>query len=223
MSPSASALVAKNSGGMTSGVVARMTLPARRICSAKKLSDSIRLPSAICTGGWSGRKSRTRCRKRWLFRLARKVPRRAVRRSDAAIKSVTVAELAALNRRDARLVNRNNGKVGGNRRGKIQGRFCAQVISHPFQALEKIKLPHPYNADERQREDGHENRRVLKGLQLHRAELNKKTRATQGCSGHKLTTNRKRNKIRSEVKICRKWARRELSRHYPRKPSDLKK
>ncbi len=35
------------SGGVILGVKAVMTLPALRICSAKKSSDSIRLPSAI--------------------------------------------------------------------------------------------------------------------------------------------------------------------------------
>jgi hypothetical protein len=52
-------------------------------------------------------------------------------------------------------------------------------------------LSQPDNTDERQSEDGHQNRRALEGFQLHRAELNKKTRATQGCSGRKPTTSRK--------------------------------
>ena len=157
-----------------------MTLPARRICSAKKSSDSMRLPSAI----WTGRHDRgavrqTARQRRWFLRLARKVLRRAGHKLDAASKArsgsqVQAVHFAGVDGGDAGIFHRNEGEIGRGRRGKMQGRPRAQVVGDPLQPVKKIEVQQPHAANQHENENGQNDRRTFERFEFHRIGLNEK-------------------------------------------------
>ena len=84
------------------------------------------------------------------------------------------ADAAVFHGGDAGFLDGDEGEVGGGGRGKMQRGPRAQVISHPFQPLEKIQPRQPQAADERKDGEGQKNRRAFDGLEFHHAGLNKK-------------------------------------------------
>ena len=85
-----------------------------------------------------------------------------------------IAELAAFDGGDAGFLDGDEGEVGGGRRGKMQSRPRAQIVGHALQPLEKIQPQEPDAANEREDENGQNDRRAFEWFELHRAELNKK-------------------------------------------------
>jgi hypothetical protein len=96
----------------------------------------------------------------------------------------------------ALLVDEDEAQVGRHGRRKPGGGADAHVVSHVLQALEEIKLPlrlsglglrpllqQPPRADKRNHTEGNQTGNESDGLQFHALEANRKTRATQGCSG----------------------------------------
>jgi len=49
----------------------------------------------------------------------------------------------------------------------MQRGFCAQIVSHPLQPLEKIQPRQPQATNEREDGKGQNDRRALEGLELH--------------------------------------------------------
>jgi len=99
------------------------------------------------------------------------------------VKAEPVAEPAVRNGADALLVDEDKAQVGGDRGGKAQRAAHAHIVGQVLESLEEIQVEDSGEAHQQddagndQRGDG------LEGFDLHRRELNKKTRATQGCSG----------------------------------------
>jgi hypothetical protein len=56
----------------------------------------------------------------------------------------------------------------------MQSRPGAQVASHALQPFEKIKLQEPDTANEREDQNGQNNRGAFERFELHHAQLNKK-------------------------------------------------
>ncbi len=84
---------------------------------------------------------------------------------------------------NAALVNENEPQVGGHAWGEIERLPGPHVVSHTFQALDEIQAQQPHPADDRDHAQRNQHRDAFDRLELHSAELNKKTRATQGCPG----------------------------------------
>ena len=85
-----------------------------------------------------------------------------------------VAELAVFDGGDAGFSHRDEGEVGGGGRGKMQSRPRAQVVGHALQPLKKIKPQEPDAANEREDQNGQNDRGAFERFELHRAQLNKK-------------------------------------------------
>ena len=81
------------------------------------------------------------------------------------------------------LVNEDKTEVRGGRSREMKRSPGAQIEGHQFEAFEKIGLPNPQEADEDDDAERDQTGCALERLQLHAEEENKKTRATQGCSG----------------------------------------
>jgi len=75
---------------------------------------------------------------------------------------------------DAGFFHRDKREIGRNRRGKMQRSPGADVVSHAFQALEKIQTQEPEAADKREDENGQNDRRAFERFEFHRIGLNKK-------------------------------------------------
>ena len=85
-----------------------------------------------------------------------------------------VAEFAVFNGGDAGFFHRDEGEVGGGRRGEMQGRPLPQVVGHALQPLKKIKPQEPDAANEHENGNGQNDRRAFERFEFHRAQLNKK-------------------------------------------------
>ena len=174
MSPGARALVSKQIRRHQVANTARRKLPARRICSAKYSSDSIKLPSAICTGGWSDAIHRTaRRRQRFLHPVGQFLDEPAIDLTRP-VEAVAISELAALDGGDTGFLHRDEDEVGGDRRGKMQSRPRAQVVCYALHPFKKIKSQEPDATNEHENENGQNDRRAFERFELHRAQLNKK-------------------------------------------------
>ena len=75
---------------------------------------------------------------------------------------------------DAGIVHRNEGEIGGHRRGRILGGTDAQVIGNAFEPFGKTGIPKAEADDEREDENGQNYRRAFEPLDFHTVELNKK-------------------------------------------------
>ncbi len=131
----------------------RITLVARRICSAKII---VRF-NQTAVGHLHGRMVGTQ----FLEQNVERDGLRALRRKfldEPAIdlarpgKSEMKADASVLHGGDAGILDGDEGEVGGDRRGEMERGFCAQVIGHALQPLEEIQPQQPQAANER--EDG---------------------------------------------------------------------
>ena len=85
-----------------------------------------------------------------------------------------ITELAALDGGDTGFLDGNKSEVGGGRGGKMQSRPRAQVVGHALQPFEEIQTQEPDATNERQDQNGQNDRRAFERFELHRVQLNKK-------------------------------------------------
>ena len=76
-------------------------------------------------------------------------------------------------------------EVVGDRGAEMQRDPGTPVVSDGFDPFEEIRLENPHQTDQCQHAGGNQDGSLFEAVQLHAGELNKKTRATQGCSGLK--------------------------------------
>ena len=81
-------------------------------------------------------------------------------------------ERAVLHGGDAGILNGDERKICGDRRGKMQRGFRTQIVGHALQPLKKIQPQQAKSANERKDDDGQDDRRAFDGLERHAMELN---------------------------------------------------
>src|SRR6266702_8264617 len=94
-----------------------------------------------------------------------------------------VAQRAVPNAAKTLLINEDKPQICGDCRGVLDRLAGANVVGHPLQALKEIQSKAMDQTNQSDDAEGDPNGNALDRLQLHCGQENKKTRATQGCSG----------------------------------------
>lgn len=84
---------------------------------------------------------------------------------------------------DALLGDEDEAEIRGDRGRIPESSARPHVEGHPFDAVEGIQIQKTQENEQNQRAKHDQGRDAFGGLDLHATQRNKKTRATQGCSG----------------------------------------
>jgi len=94
-----------------------------------------------------------------------------------------VAQRAVPNAAKTLLIDEDKTQIGGDCGGVLDRLAGANIVGHPLQALKEIQSKAMDQTNQSDDAEGDPNGNALDRLQLHCGQENKKTRATQGCSG----------------------------------------
>src|SRR5205085_2119143 len=94
--------------------------------------------------------------------------------------------MVGFDKRDARVINVNKREVRSCLRRKSKSLARAPIVRDFFESFEEVKIQHTQDTEGDDYPDRDQSGSQLDRLELHCCELNKKTRATQGCSGFQI-------------------------------------